>query len=452
MDTPDKDNFLETIRELRKEADEKLTGNRHYLAIQKLDEIAEAVQQRDMSSAELGAVSEVLRGDASEAPVTVTHEPVGGGGEKIDLVAPAVGVAGVAAAGVVAGTVISEEPVTEAPDPQKITPDDNQTLPNWWRDKDGGGADGELEAAQPDPEPVIETVAESVPESAPESIMENVEESGLDFTNVVAGAAVSGVAAAVVADQLSSDSVEIVEEIELIDVPEVEIEAVDGNLSAIDIEAIEAEIDLPDVGEVELPEVPEEVLEVAPAIEVPEIEQEVEIAEVPEPIEIEAIPEIAPEPVELLVEEVPEPVPEEIAMPEVEIAAIPAVPVPDASAQIADLLSDVDVDTQAVVAAGAAAAAIGAAGIVMEEEPTEPEAVEQLTKPSGEVVEAPENLSFPSVPNTSEQVEVQPELVTAVPAAAILNGDNISRHPTYGGSRGGILKRFVNSLRGKDYI
>ena len=76
MDTPEKDNFLDTIRELRKEADEKLTGNRHYLAIQKLDEIAEAVQQRDMSSAELGAVSEVLRGDGGESPITVEDEPV----------------------------------------------------------------------------------------------------------------------------------------------------------------------------------------------------------------------------------------------------------------------------------------------------------------------------------------------------------------------------------------
>ncbi len=449
MDTPEKDNFLETIRELKKEADEKLTGNRHYLAIQRLDEIAEAVQQRDMSSAELGAVSEVLRGDINEAPVSVTHEPDADGDEKIDLVAPALGVAGIAAVGVVADAVIPEEPVTDALDPQNITPDDNQTLPNWWKDKDGGGADGESMAAQADIEPEIEIVPESVSESVPQSNMENVEESGLDLTSVAAGAAVSGVAAAMVTDQLSSDTVEIVEEIELIDIPEVEIEADDGDLSAIDIEAIEPEIDLPDVGEIEIPE---EVLEVAPVIEVPEIEPEVEIVEVPESIEIEAIPEIELEPVELLVEEVPEMAPAEIAMPEVEIAAIPAVPVPDASAQIANLLSDVNVDTQAVVAAGAAAAAIGAAGIVMKEEPTEPEAVEHLTKPSEEVVEAPEKLSFPSVPNTNEQVEVEAELVTALPAAAILNGDNISRHPTYGGSRGGILKRFVNSLRGKDYI
>ena len=71
---------------------------------------------------------------------------------------------------------------------------------------------------------------------------------------------------------------------------------------------------------------------------------------------------------------------------------------------------------------------------------------------SSEIVEAPEKLSFPSVPDLSEQVEIQPELAAAVPPAAILNGDNIERHPTYGGNRGGILKRFVNSLRGKDYI
>ena len=129
---------------------------------------------------------------------------------------------------------------------------------------------------------------------------------------------------------------------------------------------------------------PEVALEAAPAIEAPgieaitapEIEPEVEIAEVPEAVELAAIPEIAPEPVELIVEEIPEFVVEEAVIPEVDLAAIPAIPIPDDSAQIADLLSDVDVDTQAVVAAGAAAAAIGAAGIVMEDEPSVPQVVE----------------------------------------------------------------------------
>ncbi|MCP4936705.1 MAG: hypothetical protein GY927_21505 [bacterium] len=425
MDTPEKDNFLDTIRELRKEADEKLIGNRHYMAIQKLDEIAEAVQERDMSSAELSAVSEVLRGDGGEAPVAATKEPV-----------------------------------AQALDTQNINPNAQQVLPNWWKDREVGCVEGELEAVQP----AIESEIETVSESAPESVVENVEESGLDLTSVATGAAVTGVAAAMVADQLSSETAEtgeIAEEIELIEIPEVEIEPVDAALPAINIEAIEPEIDLSDVAEVEMSEV---VLEAAPKIEepdietiaVPEIEPVVEIAEVSEAVEIAAIPEVAPEPVELVVEEIPEAVievvPEETVIPEVEIAAIPDIPAPDESAQIADLLSDVDVDTQAVVAAGAAAAAIGTAGIVMQDEETAPQEVKLVEQPSDEIGEAHEKQSFPSVPEASEHVETQPEMAAAIPAATILNGDSISQHHTYGGNRGGILKRFFNSLRGKDYI
>ncbi len=431
MDTPEKANFLETIRELRKEADEKLTGNRHYLAIQKLDEIAEAVQQRDMSSEELSAVSEVLRGDVGEAPATVVNEPASAD-EQIDVVVPAVGIAGAAGAALAVDAVTTDTPNAEALDPQNITSDDEQSIPNWWKDKEGGGADDELETA----EPVIEPEIEIVSEGAPESVVENAEESALDLTSVVTGAAVSGVAAAVVAGQLSSETVEtgeIAEEIELIEVPEVEIEAGDVALPAINVEAIEPQID---VLEEEIADV---AVEAAPVIEVPdieaiavpEIEPEVEIAEVPEATEIEVIPEIAADPVEVGIEDVPEAVievvPEAIVMPEIEIAAIPDIPVADESAQIAGLLSDVDVDTQAVVAAGAAAAAVGAAGIALHDDE-------------------------PSVPEVSEQVEIQPEQPAGVPAATILNGENISRHPTYGGNRGGILKRFVNALRGKDFI
>jgi hypothetical protein len=53
--------------------------------------------------------------------------------------------------------------------------------------------------------------------------------------------------------------------------------------------------------------------------------------------------------------------------------------------------------------------------------------------------EVPDKLSFP----------------TEDPAPAdqkVLKGDDLDYHPTYGGKRGGILRRFFNSLRGKDYI
>ena len=417
METPEKDNFLETIRELRKEADEKLTGNRHYLAIQKLDEIAEAVQQRDMSSEELGAVSNVLRGDAGEAADWVEEEPVSAD-ESVDLTAPAVGVA---AAAVAVDAAANDEPVVEEVLEQKTAESgEEQDLPNWWKDKEGGDAPTEPDISQSDAEPEIEMVTESV------------EESSLDLTSVAAGVAVSGVAAAGIADQLSSETVEIgeiAEEIELIEVPEVEIDTPDVELPAINIEAIEPEVE---IGEV-MPEVePEVELPEIETIAEPEIVPEIEIAEVVETPEVAALPEIAVEPAGLVVEQVAL---DEVVMPNIEMAEIP---VENDSAQIADLLFDVDGETQAAVAAGAAAVAIGVAGVALQDEPAQ--------------AVAPEKLSFPSVPETSEYVEIAPEVASAVPAAKILNGDNIGQHPTYGGNRGGILKRFANSLRGKDYI
>ncbi len=492
MDTPEKSNFLETIRELRREADEKLMGNRHYLAIQKLDEIAEAVQQREMSSEELGAVSEVLRGDVGEASLNIEQPLEPQSSPVVDIAAAG---AGVAAATMAAGAVgsLSEPPVADEPVAQVVeqaAPDTGkeQVLPNWWKEKGGEEALADLDASPPaiEPEPVIAPESAIEPEPVIEIIADNIEETSqegsFDPTSVAAGAAVAGVAAGLVASQLSSETVEtagIAEEIELIEVPEVEIEAADVELPVINIETIEAqsvlpevapeimpEIELPDIAAIAAPQIEPEVEIAVPQIELPDveviaapqIEPDVELAGVPEAVEVVALPEVVlpevalpevapPEPHGLVVENVAR----EIVIPEVALADIPDMPAPEASAQIADLLSDVDVDTSAAVAAGAAIATVGAA-VAMRDEPAAPEEVELVEAQAAKVPVTPEELSFPGVPETSVQEVAPPEVAAALPAAKILNGDNIARHPDYGGSRGGIMKRFVNALRGKDYI
>ena len=73
MDTPEKEKLLETVRALRKEATEKLSGHRHDQAITRLDEILEVVEKQDMSTAEISAVSNVLVVKVGDAP---SQEPV----------------------------------------------------------------------------------------------------------------------------------------------------------------------------------------------------------------------------------------------------------------------------------------------------------------------------------------------------------------------------------------
>ena len=418
MDTPEKENFLETIRDLRKEAEEKLTGNRHYLAIQKLDEIAEAVEQRTLSSEELGAVSEVLRGEHGELPAAEEVVPETATTQTADLVAPAAAALAATTAASVSEDLDSDEPILEGPvaDLDAGALDEENALPNWWKDGEEGANPAESELSV---EPVVETV----------------DESSLDLASMAAGSAVAGAAAAAVVDQFSPEAPEVegiaevseipeavepveiaavAEEIELVEVPEVELETVNAELPVINVEAVEPDLEMPVIEVEAAPELEENVQLVAPEMDI-------------------ATGDVIEEPaVGFATDEI---VVEEAHVPDI-VLATPAEP--DASAQIADLLSDAD--TQAI-AAGAAAAAIGVAGITMIDEP-EVEVVEHVDIEQAAPQETPEKLSFPDVPLQAE----------AVSEAKILTGDNIERHPTYGGNRGGILKRFANSLRGKDYI
>ena len=54
MTTTDTENFLESVKELRQEAEEKLGHNRYYLTIKKLDEILETATLMDVEETQQG--------------------------------------------------------------------------------------------------------------------------------------------------------------------------------------------------------------------------------------------------------------------------------------------------------------------------------------------------------------------------------------------------------------
>lgn len=499
MDTPEKEKFLDTVRGLRKEAEQKLTGNRHYLAIQKLDEIAESVESRAMSSEEMGAISGVLRGEheaAIEAASEVEPEVDQAAAPEVDPTpaeegvseeAPAVEAVDVALAGAGAGVVAAgviaasdeAEAVTDSILVEEIVADDLSSpseeiieaevavdepiseptgevniLPNWWKKQDNVGVE---------PQVIEEVAAEVVVPPALEEVAEPDTDGGLDFASIAAGTVAVAVAGAAVSQLATSgDETKEVEtpdvadvpdvpEVEL-DMPEVELETPEVDMPSIDIPVSEAV-----VGEIELEKTPVvlEEPEIAPEIQdsalVPEIEiqtsetADLSVEDLGLGVPTGDVMETAiadPAPVELEVAE-------EISVPDIEISdPEPIAPVEE---EVVEVVSDeVDQGTSAIaVAAGAAAVAAAVAAAGSSDETSEQ--VVEVAEPEPAVEpETPEKLSLPD--NAPEATVVEEVTAPIEPKGKLLDGTTIAHHPSYGGSRGGVMKRFFNSLRGKDYI
>ncbi len=546
MDTPEKQKFLETVRGLRKEAEEKLTGNRHYLAIQKLDEIAEAVENRAMSPEEMGAIRGVLSGETEAADTIeagdVPQEAQDSGNEAAqpaqtaDVTVAAAAVAAVGVAAVSATETLSapepapsdaevqseppsqddlveavsgEELVVEeltsdtgeaieaevaVADPVELPASEVNILPNWWRNQ----AASDPVAAEPQ---VIEEVAaevEQIPvapevgaDALEEVIVEQVEpgagqlsetpetgaddQGGVDLSTLGAGAvavAAAGVAATkLVADRGESEDVQIIEEpapepaLEMEPVsqpgpepepqpePEPASEAEPApEVSNIELPPVETPPVAPVVDEIFVEERPAEpepavVLEesvvgdenippalegASPEVEIPEVSARSLGLEIPTGDVLET-PIVEP-----IAEEAPSETPVE-ASPEVDTAPEPAEPA-----------SEEGNIQAAAIAAGAAAAAVATAATVAATDETQKEPA---------APEAPEKLSFPDTPPAADAEPVADQQAgdTATgtgetPAPTVLDGETLRRHPAYGGERGGLVRRFVNTLRGKDYI
>ena len=399
MDTPEKEKLLETVRALRQEASEKLTGNRHDLAIQKLDDIITVVEKQDMSPAEITAVSSVLVGNIEAAP---SAEQVDAVVENAQEVPAQEGDNIVFEEGRAEAVSLPEIAATE-----QVVVDGNENIV--------GLGTAEIETSIIPEIPIdLEPVSEEVIfESAPEVMLEEPSRSG--FVTVAAVGA-GALAAGALAKNLVGEAMETVNEVELIDVPEGNFVAPDAGLTALEIPEITAPgLDVvAGVPPVELVEVTD-VHEIAgQPVAVPELEIELE------PVIIEADPldvlELDAEPVYLDIpaEEVLQEI--EIATPdlgEIETTAgVPAiadgiVPVADAGSQISDILPDIDPAKAALVAAGAAA-----------------------------------TVAAVSVGRSDAEVE----------APRVLTGSTIKHHASYGGGRGNWFVRFFNTLRGKDYI
>ena len=227
------------------------------------------------------------------------------------------------------------------------------------------------------------------------------------------------------------------------------------------------------------------------------VSDQVEIAEPPASVEVDPVES----PVEIRTDDVVETVVEE-AQPEVEIPEIgttlPEVAATSETVEVAvssaneketsGLIPDIDLEPATVAAVTGAAAAVAtvagaAAGTADESAQTEmavPEEIEIQHEELETAPEVPEKLSFPEVAGqpvvettavvetvepavqqavppaepqvVEESVQVAEQTEQATPAVTVLDGDSLKRHPDYGGGRGGILKRFVNTLRGKDFI
>lgn len=488
MDTPEKTNFLSSVRELRAEAEDKLKENRYYLAIQKLDEITEAVESRGMSPEEMEVISGVLQGQ-DQAISAIADDTSGATAQTAAAAAASAAAAGagVAVASTMSASTSVEETLSEAEtvvvvDETVATKEvasadesvealetvsvetsapsvtsDQTILPNWWKTDRTVQTTTEIPASVEDvaveAEPVITTPE---PEVAVESADITID------TTTGAAAAAAAVAAGVVTTDLVTETVETVEapeEIQLIDVPEVEIDTPSVEVPEIDIEVPEVkipEVELPEAENIELVEVPQ----ISEVVETVQETANIELAPDVD-IELEAAPDIDLQSLGL---EVPKgdalsaPVLETIPeAPAVEVdtvseVVIPEIVAPAASVEIPDVVvpeSDSGAAKAAAVAAGAAA--VVAASVVVKEEVIPPKAPEPepASEPVPEVVveaDAPEKLSFPSTPVIEEVVE------PAATATKVWSGKDLQHHPSYGGNRGGFVKRFINSLRGKDYI
>ncbi len=491
MDTPEKMKILETVRELKREAEEKLTGNRHYLAIQKLDEIAEAIEKRNLSEQDLGTIGGVLDGNkategkAVQEPVPAQETGPDETSQTNETVIPEVTLAGTAAAGLAAASqtevvstptataeVVSDQAVEQS-EISRVPADTtgNDILPNWWKtDRQAASSvdapvenagQGEVAASQETGAETPETAETAVEEehilrvseaaTAPVSQAKAQQETPpeteadqpatVDLSTIAAGAAAvtAGVAATGIAAGQSEDEV-----VEVTKAPSAEAVATGEELSAV-----------PEAGKIELIEEPAEIVEVVETQTI--VREEVVLVEpdAPDPQavveetvveETVVTPEISPAAVE---EVAPQAVTEEVVPPVIveedvvvetvseELAPVEeAAPVendqPDGSMQVA------------AVAAGAAAATVAVASSVSDaalDQVPETAAPQPVVDAPG----APEKLSFPEVPAEEAAPATEPK-------ARILDASDINSHPDYSGNRGGFIKRFFNALKGKDYI
>ena len=404
METPEKEKLLETVRALRKEATEKLTGNRHDQAIQRLDDILEVVEKQDMSSAEISAVSNVLVGKVGDAP---SAEPVEALVEMVSE-APDKGSA----------DIVFEEGQVGAVSVPEVAVGESVVL-------DGD----EVIVDQGTPEIDVVAVPEVAAESAtasevPETVVE--EPSGTDMGTVAALGAVGAGAlvAGAIAKNLVGETAETAPEAELADggaeVPLVDLaEAQTTEVATPEVveeaAALPAElVEVTDVLEVEAPGVAVPDLEVAPEVAAIKIEslEPVEVLDMEQVSEADLPAEGSLQEVEIAASASALPEVESVIVVEPEIAEIAEhIPDVEASPQITDIAPDIDPAKAAIVAAGAAATVAAVSGGVV-----------GVGAVSGEA------------------------------APRVLTGSSLKRHPSYGGGRGNWFVRFINTLRGKDYI
>jgi hypothetical protein len=539
MDTPEKKNFLGSVRELRTEAEDKLKENRYYLAIQKLDEITEAVEKSNMSPEEIETVSHILRGE-SEAmsasddtikgfnipEVSVENADVDAASASEQQVPQGSGDVEVITADEAAAPAAASDTsqVDQAETSEGQSTSSEYILPNWWK-TDRQAITIASAAPAVVEEKVVEETATTISnenilpnwwrtdrqsEVSPTTVAEEkvVEEAGMkvadgeqDSSVATASAAVAAVAAGTMATNLMPETVEIAEareEVQITETPDAGIETGGQELSEVSLDSVEMEIDAIekaalDIPEVKIPEVEAPVVEteeeptasdtveiipdVAEVDTVPEIE--IEADETPE-IDLEALGlEVSKEDVVeaavvqdmLVVDEVAasEAVTKETDMSvaagvaagvavaaavsgaDSDEAAAPEVVVEEVAASEV-VVEETDMSA-AVIAAGAAAAvaAVTVSGTDSDEMATVEEVVvEESPEPTpepAEVQQTPEKPAASSAPVEEKIADAPPP-----PAGKILGGDDLKRHPSYGGNRGGFLKRFVNSLKGKDYI
>ncbi len=430
METPEKEKLLETVRALRKEATEKLTGSRHDQAVQRLDDILEVVEKQDMSPAEISAVSNVLVGKVEDTP---SAEPVEALVEVVSE-APAQG----------SDDIVFEEgeggsaSVPEVAAGETVLSEGNEVI------VDQGAPEIDVAAL---PEVVVEPVVvsdELVQEVAEEPVIEE-EPSGTDMGTVAAVGA-GAIVAGAIAKNLVAEAAEAVPEVELIDLVELHEGAVEAPaieiaevtvpevaapeiVSGLEVEAAAPPVELveiTDVLEVEASGVAVPGLELAPEVGAIEIESldPVEVLEMEQAskvdlaaLEVDIPAEDNLQEVEIAVPAVPEiEMVEVVAVPEITEAPahIPVVEV-EASPPITDIVPDID---PAKVAIAAAAAAVTVAAV------------------SDKVAD----------------VSAAPAPALGGAAPTVLTGSNLKRHPSYGGGRGNWVVRFINTLRGKDYI
>ena len=409
MDTPDKEKLLETVRALRQEASEKLVGNRHDLAIQKLDDIIAVVEKQDMSPEEITAVSSVLDGNIEAAPSSESVEAVVENSQEVPAQE--------------SDNIIFEEGPAEAVSLPEIAATEQVVVDGNENIVDLASPEIEVQAVPEIPVELAQVSDEVMLESAPEVIFE--EPSGSSLGTIAAVGAGALAAGALAKNLVGEAMIGNASEVELIDVPEGNIVPPDVGLAAIEtpevaMPGLDVVPHAPPVELVELTDVPD-VLDVLGdeglPVAAPELEfaQEAVIIETDplDVLELDTEPFVPDVPTEEVWQE------GEVVVPEIEVAAgVPemvgaAVPVVDASPQISDILPDIDPAKAALVAAGAAATA---AAVSAEQSNTEIAAAPEVTDSRG------------------------------------LAGSNIQQHPSYGGERGNWFVRFFNTLRGKDYL